>query len=41
MIQYHDLLKHILTKGVPKTDRTGIVSLSIFGYPLRFRKKKC
>lgn len=36
MKQYHDLLQHVLDKGIKKQDRTGVGTLSVFGYQMRF-----
>lgn len=36
MKQYHALLRHILEKGTEKKDRTGVGTLSTFGYQTRF-----
>ncbi|HWP38506.1 MAG TPA: thymidylate synthase [Gemmatimonadales bacterium] len=36
MKQYLDLLRHVLEHGRPKPDRTGIGTLSVFGYQARF-----
>jgi len=36
MQQYHQLMQHILHQGVLKSNRTGIGTLSIFGYQMRY-----
>ncbi|MBC7697975.1 MAG: thymidylate synthase [Bacteroidia bacterium] len=36
MKQYTDLMRHVLTNGHKKEDRTGTGTLSVFGYQMRF-----
>ena len=36
MHQYHQLMQHVLSQGVQKSDRTGTGTLSVFGYQMRF-----
>lgn len=40
MKQYHDLLRHVLENGVRHEDRTGVGTISVFGYQTRFDLKQ-
>ena len=34
--QYEDFMRHVFTQGVPKSDRTGTGTVSVFGHQMRF-----
>jgi len=39
-LQYINLIKHILKNGISKDDRTGVGTLSIFGYNMKFNLRE-
>ncbi len=36
MRQYIDLMRHVMENGTTRTDRTGVGTISVFGYQMRF-----
>ena len=36
MRQYLDLMRHVMENGTTRTDRTGVGTISVFGYQMRF-----
>ena len=34
--QYEDFMRHVFVTGMPKQDRTGTGTVSVFGYQMRF-----
>lgn len=36
MRQYLDLMRHVIDTGIVKSDRTGVGTISVFGYQMRF-----
>ncbi|MEK9896951.1 MAG: thymidylate synthase, partial [Burkholderiaceae bacterium] len=34
--QYEDMMRHVFTHGVAKSDRTGTGTRSVFGHQMRF-----